>query len=138
VTTVRTERSGVWVLAGAKKFFSFPKLPGPLWGPPRLLLKGIAVSFSGRKQLTTHLHLLTRVRMCGVQRLHPFNLSLHGVDRNIFSFFYFHTCPRPQIVFFSKVLRIPYAFLSLVILHALPISLSLFRHTNNFYVNSTK
>jgi hypothetical protein len=65
--------------------FSFSKSPGPLWGPPSLTLNGNGGLFTALGEsdrgvnLTTHFHLVPRLRASGVLRLFP----LHA----------FMTCP---------------------------------------------
>ena len=68
---------------GYTTFFSSPKRPDRLWHSPSLLFNRYLV-FSREKngrgmKLTTHLHLVPRLRMSGATPLLP-----HGVDRDNF------------------------------------------------------
>jgi hypothetical protein len=62
-------------------FLSTPRRPDRLWDPPNLLSSGYLGLFSCRKigrgvKLTTHLHLASRLRMCGaIPPLHGVMLS---------------------------------------------------------------
>ena len=59
---------------GSRGFFSSPKCQDLFWGPPILLLNGYWGSLPGLKcwgvKLTTHLHLVPRLRISGVELLH--------------------------------------------------------------------
>ena len=87
--TVRGSNSG-----RGKRFFYSPKSPGPALGPiqPHVQLD-TAVCFGGGGQrgrgvkLTTHLHLVPRLRKSGVISLLPPLTSLQGVDRDNFIFY---------------------------------------------------
>jgi len=83
--------------------FSFSKRPGPLWGPPSLVFNGnwglfTALGESDRAaNVTTHFHIVPRLRASGVLPLFP----LHA----------FMTCPEtlshvrssPQFLLFPRI-----------------------------------
>jgi hypothetical protein len=66
--------------AGRKDFFSFPKRPDPLWGPPNLLFNG-APEFSpgsnaaGVSKLTIRLHLAPRSGATSLVKPYAFMVS---------------------------------------------------------------
>jgi hypothetical protein len=69
-------------------FFSSPSRPDRLWGPPGLLFSGYRRLFP-RVKLTTHPHLVPRLRMCGAMPPLPNTSSLLAwclVKRSDFTF----------------------------------------------------
>jgi hypothetical protein len=71
LTGLRAGRPGVWTLAQARVFFYFTKRPNRLWNPGNKATGGV--------KLTTHLHLVQRLKMSGViHLLHPYMPSRRG------------------------------------------------------------
>jgi hypothetical protein len=74
VTRLQTGRSRVWIPIGTRCFAS-SKRPDWLWSPPSLLFIGSGVLFQGYSswvmKLTTHCHLVLRLRMSGSIPLLP-------------------------------------------------------------------
>jgi hypothetical protein len=73
---------------GRKRFFSSPKCPNQFWDPFSLLFLKNQNSFPRVKQqpgvkLTTHLHLVSRLRVHGV---HLYSPCPHSIDKDNFTF----------------------------------------------------
>lgn len=71
-----------------KRFFSSPKRPARLWGPPNLLLNGHRGSFSGIKRPgfeVDHSHLVQALRTSGSIPLVPLYSYVLWPERNLLS-----------------------------------------------------
>jgi len=72
-----------WTTGVHMEFFSSPLQPDRLWGSPSLLSRGTEDSSSGGRRdrsvkLTTHFHLVSRLRMPGAIPPFPHTSPWHG------------------------------------------------------------